>query len=67
MFDLSGENFFKKIEGYGIELIPIEGHSVKIPGYASNNGYYSSDLALVIRKEGVTKEFDITECQEDNY
>jgi hypothetical protein len=41
-FDLSGDDFFKRIEGYGIELIPIHGHSVRIPGYASNNGYYSS-------------------------
>jgi len=63
-FDLSNDNFFKKIEGYGIELIPIEGHSVKIPGYGSNNGYYSSDLELVLTDDkGFTKEFDITECQ----
>ena len=45
-FDLSGD-FFKKIVDYGIELIPIKGHSVKIPGYGSNNGYYSSDLSLI--------------------
>ena len=64
-FDLSNDNFFKKIEGYGIELIPIKGHSVKIAGYGDNNGYYSSDLVLVLTDgKQLPKEFDITECQE---
>jgi hypothetical protein len=63
-FDFSGDTFFKRIDGYGIELIPLHGHSVKIPGYGSNNGYYSSNLTLVIEKDGQIKEFDITECQE---
>ncbi len=63
-FDLSNDNFFKKIEDYGIELIPIQGHSVKIPGYGSNNGYYSTNLVLTItNNKDFTKEFDITECQ----
>jgi hypothetical protein len=64
-FDLTGDSFFKKIEGYGIELMPINGHSVKVPGYGSNNGYYTTNLQLVLSKgEDVYKEFDITECQE---
>jgi hypothetical protein len=54
----------KKIEDYGIELIPVHGWSVKIPGYGSNNGYYSTNLSLVL-SDG--REFDITECQEINY
>lgn len=67
-FDLSNDTFFNRIEGYGIELIPIHGHSVKIPGYGSNNGYYSSNLDLVISDaNGKTiKSFDISECQEWN-
>lgn len=60
-FDLSGDSFFKRIPDYGIELIPIHGHSVKVPGYGSNNGCYSSDLTLVL--SGLTKTFDITDCQ----
>ena len=64
-FDLSNETFFRGIEDYGIELIPIYGWPVKIPGYGQNNGYYSSQLDLVIstpnQKDIV---FDITECQE---
>lgn len=63
-FDLSDDKFFKKIEDYGIELIPIKGHSVKVPGYGSNNGYYSTELRLVVSQNNKTlKEFDITECQ----
>ena len=64
-FDLSSDEFFKRIEGYGIELIPIKGYSVKIPGYASNNGYYSSNLSLIIRNStGTERKFNIDECQE---
>ena len=63
-FDLSNDSFFKKIEDYGVELIPINGHSVKIPGYGYNNGYYSTNLTLsVTGPNGFKKEYDITECQ----
>ena len=47
-FDLTNDDFFNRIEGYGIELVPVNGFSVKIPGYASNNGYYSSNLSLIV-------------------
>lgn len=63
-FNLTNESFFKRIDGYGIELIPIKGHSVKIPGYGSNNGYYSSDLKLIITNDKeFNKSYDISECQ----
>lgn len=65
-FDLSGDGFFRRIEGYGIELIPIQGWSVKVPGYGSNNGYYSDNLELVLADSSgkVIREYDITECQD---
>lgn len=66
-FDLSNNDFFERIEDYGIALKPKNGHPVRIPGYGSNNGYYSSDLKLVISNtngRGVYKQYDITECQE---
>jgi hypothetical protein len=64
-FDLTNDDFFKKIPGFGIELIPLHGHSVKIPGYGSNNGYYSTDLQLVLSDgKGFYKEYDITDCQD---
>lgn len=62
-FDLSGDGFFKKIDGYGIELIPINGYSVKIPGYGSNNGYYSSELILELHNGREIKKWDVSECQ----
>lgn len=64
-FDLSNDNFFKRIPDYGIELIPIHGHSIKIAGHGYNNGYYSSNLDLIIESNGkVIKTYDISECQD---
>jgi hypothetical protein len=63
-FDLTNDNFFKRIEGYGIELVPIKGHSVKIPGHGSNNGYYGTNIDLVIDQNNKTyKIYDVSECQ----
>jgi len=63
-FDLTNDDFFKRIEDYGIELIPVKGHSVKIPGYGYNNGYYSSQLDLILTNgKDFTKTYDISECQ----
>lgn len=64
-FDLSGETFFKGIPDYGIELLPLKGWPIRVPGYGSNNGYYSSDLELVVyNQEGKwMKKYDITDCQ----
>lgn len=63
-FDLSGDGFFNRIDGYGIELIPNKGFSVKIAGYGSNNGYYSSDLNLVIALgSDDIRTYDISDCQ----
>lgn len=67
-FDLSDDNFFKRIPDYGIELIPIKGHSVKIPGHGRNNGYYGSNIDLVIEKDNIEiKRYDISECQDCEY
>lgn len=60
-FDLSTSSFFKMIPEYGIELVPIKGWSVRIPGYGNNNGYYSTNLSLEL-SDGRT--FDISDCQE---
>jgi len=62
-FNLEHDNFFKKIDDYGIELIPLSGWGVKVPGYGFNNGYYSSDLTLEVGRKGKYKTFDISECQ----
>jgi hypothetical protein len=63
-FDLSDDLFFKRVEGFGIELIPTNGHPIRIPGYGYNNGYYSSDLDLVIAGRDFKRIYNITTCQE---
>lgn len=67
-FNLSNDDFFERIDGYGIALKPKHGHPVKIPGYGSNNGYYSSNLELqLVNKDGkIVKQYNISECQEIN-
>jgi len=63
-FDLSTDAFFKRVDGYGIELLPIHGHPVRVAGHGYNNGYYSSQLDLILTNgKDFTKTFDITECQ----
>jgi len=64
-FDLTNDGFFNRVEDYGIELKPIKGHVVRVPGYGENNGYYSSNIDLVItdKKGNIIKSFDVSECQ----
>jgi hypothetical protein len=63
-FDLStGGDFFEKVDGFGIRLLPTNGHPVSVPGYGYNNGYYSYDLTLVLERPGAITKFDVSECQ----
>ena len=62
-FNLNNDEFFKRIEDFGIELRPINGFPVRIPGYGYNNGYYSSNLSLILKGKNFEKRFDIEECQ----
>lgn len=66
-FDISGSDFFERIEGYGIALKPLQDYPVRIPGYGSNNGSYSSNLSLVLEGGNIKKIYDITECQVINH
>jgi hypothetical protein len=63
-FNLIGDDFFERIKDYGIALKPINGHPVRIPGYSSNNGYYSSNLELVLKGHDFERRYDIEECQD---
>lgn len=66
VFDLSDDTFFRPIEGFGVELVPINGHSVRVAGYGYNNGYYGSNIDLVM-VDAVGKElnrYDVSECQD---
>ena len=63
-FNLSKDDFFDRINGYGIALKPIHGFPVRIAGYGENNGYYSENLSLVISyNNNIIKQYDITDCQ----
>jgi hypothetical protein len=62
-FDLSNDNFFKKIVDFGIELVPVKGWPVRIAGHGWNNGYYSTNLWLEL-SDG--RRWDIRECQDIN-
>jgi hypothetical protein len=64
-FDLTSDDFFERIDGFGIALKPLMGHPVRIPGHGNNNGYYSSQLDLILSDgKDFRKVFDITECQD---
>jgi hypothetical protein len=64
-FDLSSDNFFERIKDYGIALKPILGHPVRVPGYGSNNGYYSDHMNLIVSDgKGYKQTYDISECQD---
>lgn len=64
-FDLTNDEFLEKIKEYGVALKPIKGFPVRIPGYGSNNGYYSTNLTLTLsNNEGFNREYDISECQD---
>jgi hypothetical protein len=59
-FNIENDKFFNKIPDFGIELLPVNGHSVRIAGHGNNNGYYSTELILDL-SDG--RRFDITDCQ----
>ena len=63
-FDLNGD-FFEKVPDFGIRLKPVSGgHPVSIPGYGYNNGYYGTNIELVISGGGLPeRRFDVSECQ----
>lgn len=63
-FDLSNDSFFERVDDFGIRLLPTNGHPVSVPGYGYNNGYYSSNLTLVLSGEGAERRYDISNCQE---
>ena len=64
-FDLSDDKFFNRVDGYGIELLPVHGFPVRVAGHGYNNGYYSSQLDLILTDgKDFKKTFDITECQD---
>lgn len=57
----------KSVKGMGFLLcfnVSLASSKIFIPCYNYQNGYYSSDLELVINDNGVKIEVDITDCTE---
>lgn len=57
----------KLIPGEGFNLVAKDGSKYFVPCYASNNGYYSTNLKLLIRggKFKKNKSINLEECQKD--
>ena len=64
VFDLNNDFFVRPVKDYGIELNAINGFPLRIPGYALNNGYYSSNLFLNFEFNNLSCSVDISNCQE---
>jgi hypothetical protein len=57
-------DFFERVEGYGIRIKLVDGHPVSIAGHGSNNGYYSNNLSIIVAGPDGKIRYDISECQE---
>lgn len=62
-FDLSNDNFFTRIEDYGIALNATNNFPLRIPGYGYNNGYYGSNIDLILETDKGLRTYDVSECQ----
>jgi hypothetical protein len=61
------EKYIEKVEDAGFNIISKIGEKFFVPCYNSQNGYYSSDLSLIIRKNNNAKvEINISDCVKDD-
>lgn len=64
-FEETLNKLVKGIEGQGFNLISKIGENFFVPCYNEQNGYYSSDLMLILHKKEDKETLDITEFIED--
>lgn len=65
-FDLTNDNFFNKVLDYGIELIPTNGHPLRIAGYGYQfDAYYTDDIAFSLENTHFKKLYNIYKCEKD--
>jgi hypothetical protein len=58
------DTFFEKVEGYGIRLLAKDQHPIAVPGYGDNNGYYGTNIDLIVMKDNkVIFCQDVSDCQ----
>lgn len=63
------ENLLELIEGMkgqGFNILSKIGEKFFIPCYNEQNGYYSSNLRLILYKDGIEETVDISNYVEDN-
>ena len=64
-FEENLNKLVKGVEGQGFNLISKIGENFFVPCYNEQNGYYSSNLELILRKNKNTETLDITDFIED--
>ena len=67
LFDTSSLDFIIPVPEYGFRMKAVCGQEVSVPCYGENNGYYSTNLTLVLSKDGKQQHLDISDCQEIYY
>lgn len=60
------EYLVQGIKGQGFNIISKIGEKFFVPCYNSQNGYYSSDLELILCKDKIKESIDISEFVEDD-
>lgn len=65
VFDFSNGVTFKEVEDMGILLTDTEGNNYLVNGYGENNGYYGTNIDLVLYDENYKTifEYDVSNCQ----
>lgn len=65
VFDFSNGVSFKEVEDMGILLTDIEGNNYLVNGYGENNGYYGTNIDLILCDENYKTifEYDVSNCQ----
>lgn len=56
----------EKVAGSGFRLIAANKNAYFVPCYNCQNGYYSSDLELIVQKGRSRITIDISDCVEDD-
>lgn len=59
------EKIMEKVEDAGFNLISKIGEKFFVPCYNDNNGYYSNEIILRLKKGEITVSIDITGCTKD--
>ena len=63
------ENLIQPIQSAGFNMVSKIGEKFFVPCYNEKNGYYSSDLELILRRQvafgNVEEKIDISDCVKD--